>query len=282
VATGQAILHNNTDQDQTLIINTRLLSTEGVLFRMKKSTMIPAHGTARVEIYADVPGATGNVSSTRFSIPGLPLAKQAVIFADSESPTTGGVVSVGAVQKSDIDAATEAVRTALLDRGKDVLMSGGAARQGVFALQQESIVSDVTVGTEVGQFVVRGTATVVAALYDVGALEAAATSLLTKRQVAGADILTPSHDAPTATVDATSLTANTVKITLFHSGIATLNPESKALVKSVFFGKTSDEVRRYVLSLDRVKNVSVTFSPSWVTTVPSVDDHVKVIVKQVQ
>ena len=61
-----------------------------------------------------------------------------------------------------------------------------------------------------------------------------------------------------------------------------LNPESKQLDKSMFFGKTKDEVRRYLLKLDHVRSVDIKFSPGWIRTVPYVNEHVEVMVKEVQ
>lgn len=282
VATGRATIHNTTGQAQTLIATTRLLSTEGVLFRMKKTTLIPASGTAEVDIYADVPGASGDVSSTRFSIPGLPLSKQTVIYADSSQPTVGGLVSTGAVQASDIEAATTAIRANLLSQGKQLLAAAFADKQATVTLSNEAIIPNATVGTVSSGFMVKGSATVVAIIYDATVLETAGKALLLKRQVSGADFITPSHDMPTATFESYDEAAGTAKIKVFHSGIATMNPESQAIARTVFFGKSADEVRRYVLSLDRVRGVDVSFSPSWVDTVPSMSEHVKVIVKQVE
>lgn len=282
IATGRATIHNTTDQNQTLIATTRLLSTEGVLFRMKKTTAIPARGTAVVDIYADAAGASGNVSSTRFSIPGLPVVKQAQIYADSDTGTTGGLVSSGTVQKSDIDTATASVRTALLEQGKQLIAAAFTDKQAAFTLSDESITADPLPASGASQVTVHGKALLVAVLYDANDLTAAAKTLLSKRQVAGADLMTPSHDAPTASIDSFDAATDAAKLKIFYSGIATMNPESQALAKSVFFGKSADEVRRYVLSLDRVHGVDVTFSPSWVDTVPSMSDHVTVVVKQVQ
>ncbi len=71
-------------------------------------------------------------------------------------------------------------------------------------------------------------------------------------------------------------------VNVFGSGLVTLNPESKLLAKTVFFGKSRDEVRRYLLSLDYVNGVEVKFSPAWMLSVPSIAENVSVIIKNIQ
>jgi predicted ATP-grasp superfamily ATP-dependent carboligase len=66
------------------------------------------------------------------------------------------------------------------------------------------------------------------------------------------------------------------------TGLVELNPESSQLQKIIFFGKTKDEIRRYLLSLDHVNGVEVKFSPAWMGTVPHVAEHVNVVVKKVE
>jgi len=50
----------------------------------------------------------------------------------------------------------------------------------------------------------------------------------------------------------------------------------------MFFGKTRDEVRRYVISLDHVHNVDVRFQPAWMQHVPHVHDNIQIVVKEIE
>jgi len=50
----------------------------------------------------------------------------------------------------------------------------------------------------------------------------------------------------------------------------------------MFFGKSKDEVRRYLLKLDHVRSVDIKFKPAWIRTVPHVGEHIEIIVKEVQ
>ena len=96
------------------------------------------------------------------------------------------------------------------------------------------------------------------------------------------EIVEPSKNPPTVVVEEFDLEKGTATIQVFHSGVTMLNPESKQLDKAMFFGKSKDEVRRYLLKLDHVRSIDIKFSPGWMRAVPYVADHVDVIIKEVQ
>ncbi|OGH74172.1 MAG: hypothetical protein A3G00_04880 [Candidatus Magasanikbacteria bacterium RIFCSPLOWO2_12_FULL_43_12] len=97
VAMGAVTLRNDSDADQALVATTRLLSPEGILFRLKNRVVVPAKSTIVTEVYADKEGRESEIGPAKFTIPGLNAAKQAVIYATSEKPMIGGVRAVGIV-----------------------------------------------------------------------------------------------------------------------------------------------------------------------------------------
>ena len=50
---GKVKITNNLSTSQILIINTRLLSPDGILFRLKNRVEVPANGTLETEVYPD-------------------------------------------------------------------------------------------------------------------------------------------------------------------------------------------------------------------------------------
>jgi hypothetical protein len=105
-ATGIATIINTTGNSPTYVATTRLLSKEGVLFRLVETTKIPANGSIDVRVRADQPGAEGDIGPTTFTIPGLSPEQQKLIYAKSDAAMTGGSgVGVKGVSQADIDAA---------------------------------------------------------------------------------------------------------------------------------------------------------------------------------
>lgn len=282
VATGTVTLHNDSNVAQPLVVTTRLLTPEKVLFRLKEGVVVPARGTIRASVYAAKEGKEGNVTSTLFTIPGLPAARQKEVYATSEMAMRGGVVEVGAVSQTDLERAKKVISEQLAKEGEKQLMAAYAGKDAAFRVVQEVTEGSAEVGTEVASFVLTGKATVLGVFYDKKMMTEWATEMLARRALPDVEVIQPSGEAPVVTIDEFDLQKNEVDVEVFYAGRAMLNPESKQIDKGIFYGKTKDEVRRYVLSLDHVRGVEVKLSPAWILTVPHIADHVSVIVKNVE
>jgi len=105
VAKGEVEIINNSNINQTLIKTTRLLSPEGVLFRLEERVIVPAKGKIKARVYADKPGKESEIEPTRFTLPGLPPYLQKLIYAESKEKMVGGVKRVGIVTEEDIEEA---------------------------------------------------------------------------------------------------------------------------------------------------------------------------------
>ncbi len=114
VASGRVTLFNNTSADQPLITTTRLLSEDGVLFRLTNAVTVPAEGQIEAEVYADQAGASGNIASTSFTIPGLPDSLQADIYATSSEAMSGGTEEVAIFSEEVYEQALAELKRQLL------------------------------------------------------------------------------------------------------------------------------------------------------------------------
>lgn len=98
---GTITVINESGSGQTLIATTRFLHEDGVTFRLDARVFVPARGRVTAAITADQPGAQGDVPVGRFTIPGLPVATQGVIYGETSEPTRGGLTVVGAPFTAD-------------------------------------------------------------------------------------------------------------------------------------------------------------------------------------
>ncbi|EKD67967.1 MAG: hypothetical protein ACD_48C00133G0002, partial [uncultured bacterium] len=57
ISKGTVTLHNETSLEQPLVATTRLLSSDGTLFRLKDRVLVPAGGTVEAPVYADQEGS---------------------------------------------------------------------------------------------------------------------------------------------------------------------------------------------------------------------------------
>ena len=281
-ATGMVILHNDSNLSQPLIPTTRVINQDGILFRLKDRVVVPANGTIEAEVYADVDGSSGNIGPSQFTIPGLSEEKQKQIYATSDMDITGGIKNVGILGKSDMDKARDIIVLSLEEAGIKEWQSENPALKGVFKLIDSDITANAEIGDEVSEFTLSGKANVLGVFYKASDLQDIANKALLRKAVDDTEIVQSSNDDPTVNIEDYSLAKNTATLQLFYSGVSKLNPESKQLEKSMFFGKSKDEVRRYLLKLDHVRSVDIKFKPAWIRTVPHVGEHIEIIVKEVQ
>lgn len=282
VAIGKVILYNKADYNQPLVATTRLLTPEGILFRLKDRVVVPALGNIEAEVYADQAGKESEIGPSSFIIPGLSEDKQKLIYAISEKSMTGGWRRVGILGESDWQNANDEFKTELEKIGKEKLSKLHPDLLAVYKLNNLQVTSDKQVGDETGGFTLTGSAEIVGVFYQNDEVKSLADSELRKRLVSDNEILSVNDEAMSLVLNSYDASSTIAQAEVVASGLVSLNPESKQLAKTMFFGKNKEEIRRYLLSLDHVQGVEIKFSPAWMLTVPPVADHVSVVVKSVE
>ncbi len=282
LAVGFVTLHNEKDYAQPLIATTRLLSPDGVLFRLKNRVTVPAQGTSDAEVYADEEGKKSEIGPTKFTIPGLREDTQEFIYATSEQSMKGGVRTYGVLTSEDLKNAEEELIEEMKKEGIEKLSVINPELKGVFSVVQYEVKTDIETDKEIEDFELSGKATVIGVFYDEGEVLSIAKKGLEKRVVGDIEKVSPCDSEPTVTLGDYDLDNKMAVLNVFYSGLVELDPESKQLQKMLFFGKSKDEVRRYLLSLDHVQGVEIKFNPAWMLSVPHVAEHVNVVVKKVE
>ncbi|MFA7315122.1 MAG: hypothetical protein WC025_04330 [Candidatus Magasanikbacteria bacterium] len=281
-ATGEVTLINDSSLPQPLVIKTRLLSSSGILFHLKAGVVVPANGQIQTEVYADQKGESGNIATSTFSIPGLNETKQKLVYAKSDTVMTGGIKTIGVFNQDDLSKAEQSLLADLKKQGSDVLIKANSYKKGLFDVVQYTFEHDGTLGQETSSFNLTGKATVVGVFYDDAKLKKYAQNMLEKHIVDNSEILQYTTEEPTVVLGQYNFQAGTAKLTVTNSGLVDLDPNSRELQKIMFFGKTEDEVRRYVMALNHVNGVEMNFHPAWNREVPHVASRVDITLRQVQ
>lgn len=113
---GKVTIYNGYNNDpQSLVATTRVLSSDGKLFRLVKGVTVPGMsgsnpGTVEVDVIADQPGEEYNIGSSDFKIPGFEgTPKFDKFYAKSSSAMTGGGAGssggITVISQSDLDNA---------------------------------------------------------------------------------------------------------------------------------------------------------------------------------
>lgn len=283
-ATGTVTLFNTTDAAQALVATTRLLSPDGVLFRLKNQARVPAGGRMEAEVYADKPGASGNIGPTKFIIPGLRESLQDKIYAASSAPMTGGVRNVKIVTQDDVEAAALQVENEVKEQSVAKLraLAGDLAKLGgeLIVAKRGKLETDAAVGTEASAVSLKLTLAVEAVFYDRDAARAAVRAKLSESVTADQEVR--GFDAERVAVALVSGDAgnSTATITATGSGTAVIKADSPLFDKAALAGLSKSRVIEYFRSNPAVESVDVTFHPFWVRRVPGAKDHIEIIIKQ--
>lgn len=281
-AGGMVTIINESAAAQTLVATTRLLSKDGVLFRIESAVNVPARGQVDVLARADVPGLGGEIGPTQFTIPGLPESLQGTIYAVSVEPMTGGISYKRVLSQKDIDDAVSLVSTALFDEAKSTLSAN--VDRAVFSgdSYSMSVVSQsasVPAGTETGSFTVALKIDVTAVYYDANAVKRYALSQLYARVPEGYAAEGVSTDAVQITVKEASVARGTAVLGVYLEGEAMIAESSQVLSKDRFVGRAPNEVLTLLRASDAVKDASVSFTPFWLERIPTLKDHIVIIIK---
>lgn len=281
---GTVTLINDSDSEQPLVATTRLITANNVLYRLSKATTVPAKGTSIVEVYADKKEAANNLASpTQFTIPGLSEARQKEVYAKSIGKLTAtGERQVGIVTAEDISSALSAYNDALKEKAKTLAQAKFPGSGATGYIAQSMPEASAKIGDTVDSFKVTGKATVVLANFKIEDVATSATAMLNRKIVDNNDVLESALAQPSVTFESFDATKNVLTLRVSQTGTVNLDQNSAKLQKQVFFGKSEEEVRRYVMSIDHVESVDMKFRPLWNKTVPQVADHVKIIIKQVE
>ncbi len=281
-AGGYVTLINNTNAAQPLVATTRLLSKEGTLFRIRDTTSVPAQGQVQVYAQADVVGASGNIGASSFTIPGLAASLQDKIYGVSTDAMTGGVQYIRTLTEQDIADATTTLQADLLASAKTSLSQGldaSLAEQGVYAIEVINKTTDVAVGTETGAFALTLKGDISAVYFDKNMVKAYAETLLRKRLPEGFALHALNTDGTQMTVESIDTQKGTAVVSVYLDGTAIISQDAPTLAKDRFLGRAPNEVYTLLQSSDAIENVSITFTPFWLKRMPTLSDHIDVVIE---
>ncbi|MBU4315261.1 hypothetical protein KJ673_02540 [Patescibacteria group bacterium] len=281
-AGGIVSLINETSNNQQLIATTRLLSKDGVLFRLDEGTVVPANGQIDVMVHADEPGLLGEIGPTQFTIPGLAESLQDKIYAVSIGSMAGGVSYVRTLQESDFDDAASSLTQKMLESAKEIFASQidtdvFDGSQYLFEVVER--VADQEPGVQVGSFTVSLTAKITAVFYDQSVIEDYAEADLQSQISENYNIDSVSKDGVQVEIRSADGEAQTATLNVYIDGTAILSPSSDVLDKDRLVGRSPSEVITILEASELIDNVSVNFTPFWLKRIPTLKDHIKIIIK---
>jgi hypothetical protein len=283
-AQGRVRIASTLSRSQTLVATTRLLTSEGALYRISESVVVPANGSVETDAYADAIGAAGETTDATFTIPGLNPSTQAFFTVTTVAPFTGGKRSVQAVTQEDVDKAA-AVLVEELRPTLEAKLDGMAQEKGL-AAGKRTIQIDVLSsapsakpGSEVREFGMTVEVRATGVYFDEAQFAAQVETRL--RDLIGFDqALRSAEEDPTQrTIEKRDLVSGRANVRVKARGVAILSAEAPALDPAKLTGISADAAEAYLEGIEGVSSASVALSPFWASRMPTVADHITVEVR---
>ena len=275
-ATGLVTITNTMSSAQPLVATTRLLSQEGVLFRLKKGVTVPANGSVEAEVYADQKGVLGNIAPTTFTIPGLTQVKQKLVNAKSSEAFDGGIRYESVLSQEEIDQAVASFKAELLEEAKSTLRS---QLKNKYTGEEFFVdIKDEKVGVKAGDKVVAFDVSLSVAVSGVFFDDIALSKITEKKLYEGIEQGQEFMDIGTANrkivVEQVNSEQGVARLHVTQVGNAIPSRVNQALDVERFVGMSEGDVSALLLKEGIATKVNIQFFPFWVRTIPQLKDHV--------
>jgi|WetSurMetagenome_2_1015567.scaffolds.fasta_scaffold06814_6 hypothetical protein len=278
--TGKVEIVNNYTQDKTLVATTRLLSSDGKLFRIKDRVMIPAGGSTSVEIYADEPSQDMAIGPTEFIIPGLWAGLQDKIFAKSSEAFVYKKQIRKFIQASDIEKANEDLKESLTKKIADQFNANYKGFDKVIAeLDNNSLLASTSArtGAKAEEFTIslKGMADVIA-FKSADAKKLAEDKLIS---VLPADEKLVDLEKIDYHLLDTDFGAGSADLEISFVGSAVLSDLDNVVDRERLVGLKADQITKYLEGLNKFSSIKLHFTPPFIGRAPNLVDRIKILIK---
>lgn len=283
-ATGTVTIYNDWTTEQPLAATTRLLTPDGVLFRIKNRVDVPSGGTVEnVEVYADQPGPTGDIGPTEFTIPGLWPGLQDTIYAESKEAMTGGLRDAKVVTQESINAAKKELTASLIKEAAAKLEQTDELKKNQDKINQGAVTTIVLsektsaeAGAEADSFELTMSLRVIAIIFSKEQLRTEAIAQLKEEIAKDEQIKIDKKEALNYTAEGYSIEEQTATLAVRYSADVTPRLSHPLFNRENIAGKDRQEIQAYFSNFDEIKTAEVTFSPFWVRRAPTLMDHIEI------
>lgn len=280
LATGKVTFYNKRAVAQTLIPQTRLLNPDGVLFRLNNRITIPARGQIESQVYADKSGQDSEIGPAVFTIPGLPLDLQKLVYAQSSEAMTSGEKRSGKVAQEDIDRAyarnlqelEEAAKAKLQEK---LVQASFANPDYIYKSEVLEQSTNAKLGKEASSFEVEQTAHIVGVVFSRTALLNQVKPSLESLISEDRELLPVSLSDLSATLVRADAKINQARIKVAVKARTRLDRGAPALAKDRFFGLTKEEAGKYLRGTEGVADFKIKM-PFYLSRVPQDKSRVEI------
>lgn len=307
-ARGQVTIINTYSKSQTLVEKTRLLTKDGKLFRLDRRVVIPAGDRATVAVTADQPGEGFAIGPSTFTIPGLWIDLQKLIYAESSEAFTISSVTSGTpapvptpapspapaptsttargertiVTQQNIDEAYESLTQQVVEQAKKLLLANmNDARFTGAAYFVNTTAKSATArpGQTAESFTAQVDVEVIGVFYSADDMQQLIRTRLREKLPEGQEFLPFTEQDFVYVPESVDKEGERARLRVITNAEYRLIPSTPALAPSAIAGQSKGDAERYLEGIEGVEKVDITLVPGWIGKIPRMTDRIKMEVK---
>jgi hypothetical protein len=282
-AIGKVTIINNYTKDQPLRATTRLLTPDQKLYRIKNMVTVPASGSVEVEIYPDNPKDVTDLSSTKFTIPGLWPGLQDKIYAESKEAIKSDQPTKKYITADDIKNAKQNLQDALLAEAKgDVRAKYSEFDQVISDINDESVDAkvDAFANEEKDQFSITMKVPVLVIAFKNQDILPLAKKKLEGYLPDDRELTEFDGSKITYSVSSYDLNLNMATLNASFNGKMVMKNNTDAIDRNKLVGLSEVQISDYLNRLPEIAGYEIKFSPAFVKKAPDMADRIKVEIKK--
>jgi hypothetical protein len=280
---GTVRIVNDYSQPQTLVKTTRLLTSDGRLYRIDKTVTLNPKQSAVVPAHSDQPGPQFVMQQgTRLTIPGLWIDLQKWIYAESVDGFQGGQQMTKVVTTDDVTQAQSALKDAVFQEAQNTLKSEANVPDDWKAVYIENTTdakSNITPGQSSDQFLASVKLDVTAVYYPSKDMEALVKQKLQEKLPDGHQLVNFNPALVVYKVDSANSSLEKATISINAQASSQLTDKSSQLSKDLILGLSDGDAKTKLLNIEGVESADISIRPSWIHKIPTSADHVDLVVE---
>ncbi len=277
---GRVTIINNNNKAQALVATTRILATDGKLFRLKEAVNVPAGGQIEAEVYADKISAEMAIGPSRFTIPGLWIGLQDKIYAESKTAFTYQQKIQKIVKASDIQLANSEASTLILAKAREIKPLRAQDKL-LYKIQEPiNIELGVKVGDKVEDFRMKATATVVAVSFSQEEVLRLARAKLNILVPDDKEFVELQSDSLSYVLENYNETDGLATIKASFSGQMVLKSNADIIDRERLVNLNAEQISTYLRDYPEIGNYELEFYPSFVKKAPHLVDRIEIKIRK--
>ena len=276
---GKVFIINKNTVAQTLVVKTRLLTSDNKLFRIKKSVSIPAGGEVEVEVYPDQPSSDMAILPTTFTIPGLNQALQAKIYAESREAFSIGTNTIKYITAEDLANAKKDLSLSLMEKAKvEATSKFPQYDKIIYNVDIAKIVTatDAKEKDKKDEFKMKARGSVqVIAFSQAEAMKLIEGKL--KVSVPEGQVLSGLNESSVSySLENNDEATKVASVRAVFSGRTTFAEGVEIIDRNKLVNLSRDQINDYLKTVEGISAYKLEFSPSFISKAPSLSDRIKV------